>query len=174
MKDIENLLILSLMVKKFKVDKPDLFSEEEKDQFLQLLKEQGQVSNPTLERINASTLICLAFVDNNPIGIGAIKNVYKSPFDYAEVPELKEDFDHELGYIYVKEGHKKLGIGKEISRLLLQDLGSKNVFATTELSDENSMKFILEKLSFKQIGKSYKGGKTGKDIALFVKLINSE
>ena len=162
------------MSTKLKIGKPDNFSEEEKSQFLQLLIEQGQVGNPNLEKINASTLICIAFVDNDAIGIGAIKNVYKSPFDYAQVSELKDYFDYELGYLFVKNKYKGQGIGKKISELLVLDLGAKNVFATTELSDENSMKFILEKLGFKQIGKPYLGRETRKAIGLFVKFINQK
>lgn len=154
----------------FKIGKPGIFSPEEKEQFLQLLREPGQVENSNLERINASTLICIAFVDDSPIGIGAIKNVVKSSFDYAKVTEMKEKFDHELGYLFLRDGFKGWGIGKMISWLLMQKLGKTNVFATTDLSVTNSMKFILEKLGFIQLGNPYIGRSTGKIIGLFVKI----
>lgn len=155
----------------FEIDEPSKFTSNQLDDFLRLLTLQAQISNPNLEKINASSLICIAYFNGVPIGIGAIKQVYKSPFDKAEVSTLKDQFDFELGYLFVIDdrNYRGLGIGKTISKLLLKKLGNKNVFATTDESDENVMKFILQSLNFKKVGKTYIGTKTHKSIGLYLK-----
>jgi hypothetical protein len=76
----------------FKVDKTEKFTIKEKNIFVQLLIKQRQVTNLNIDKVNASPFICIVFCNDEPIGIGAIKNVYKTPFDYAEVPKLKAKF----------------------------------------------------------------------------------
>ena len=145
----------------------------QRNEFLTLLKLQGQVSNPTMDKINKCVYVSIAYQDNNPIGIGAIKQVYKVPFDKATVSKLKKQFEHELGYIYVKSDEasplRGLGIGKMISKLLVNRIYNKNVFATTEYSSKNPMVHILNGIGFTQFGIPYTGDKTGKNIALFLK-----
>ena len=156
----------------FKVETPGNFTQEEKNEFIALLVKQGQVSNPNIHKVNASDYICLVYVDEKPIGIGAMKNVYDRPFDYAEVPHLKQIFKKELGYLYVDNtltNFRGLGIGKTITKLLLSRKGNDNVFATTDENDENIMKGILQGLGFKKVGKTYIGQKTKKNIGLYIK-----
>lgn len=155
----------------FEINDPSKFSVTQIDQFLKLLIYQNQVKDPSLKKIRASKLICIVYDNENPIGIGAIKQVYKSPFDKAEVSELKNDFEFELGYLFVNndDNFKDLGIGKTICKLLLKHLGDENIFATTDLNDKNAMKYILESLGFKKTGKSYIGEETKKLIGLYIK-----
>ncbi|QZK99499.1 hypothetical protein K5L04_07110 [Flavobacterium psychrophilum] len=155
----------------FEINKPSNFKSIQRDEFLKLLKLQAQTSNSSLEKINSCPLICIVYSDDLPIGIGAIKQVYKNPFDKAEVSNLKDKFDFELGYLFVIDdiNYRGFGIGKTISKLLLKELGNKNVFATTEENDKNRMKFILESLNFKKTGKTYTGNKTQKAIGLYLK-----
>jgi RimJ/RimL family protein N-acetyltransferase len=140
-----------------KIDKPINFSPKELEYFLNLLVEQNQIANPSIDKINSCVLLCFANYENNLIGIGAIKQVYKTPFDKAKVSQLKTIYNYELGYMYVLDNPKirGKGIGKEICRRLILDLGSENLFATTEESVSNPMKFILEKLDFEKVGKTY-------------------
>ena len=155
----------------FEVNSPNEFKKNQIEEFLNLLILQKQVSNPSIQKINASTLICIVYADNVAIGIGAIKQVYKTPFDKAEVSELKDKFEFELGYLYVKDckKYRGLGIGKTICKLLLKELGNKNVFATTDIDEKNVMKYILESLSFVKTGKIYSGASTQKSIGLYLK-----
>jgi len=157
----------------FKVDKPENFTAKEKDIFVQLLINQEQVANPNIDKVNASPFICIVFCNDEAIGIGAIKNVYKNPFDYAEVPELKAKFKNELGYLFVSNDNannfRGLGIGKTISKLLLKQIGTGTVFATTDVSRKNVMKYILKDVGFKKVGKTYKGQNTNKKIGLYIK-----
>ena len=156
---------------KYKIDKPDEFSEKEKKEFLELLKKQGQVRNPNLDNINSSSFLCLVCVDKTPIGIGALKNVYKKPFEYADIEDLKDDYELELGYLFVdsnqnEQNYRGLGIGKNITRMLLTKDVDRNLFATTELNQSNTMLHILKDFGFESIGNPYKGHTTGKIISL--------
>lgn len=157
----------------FKVDKPEKFTAKEKNFFVELLIKQGQVANPNIGKVNSSPFICIVYCNDTPIGIGAIKNVYKNPFDYAEVPELKTKFKNELGYLFVSDDNSNdlrgLGIGKTISKLLLKKIGTGTVFATTDVSRKNVMKYILKDIGFKMVGKTYKGQNTNKKIGLYIK-----
>lgn len=153
------------------IDKPINFPTKVLENFLNLLIEQNQITNPSIDKIKGCYLLCFAKYDNQLFGIGAIKQVYKTPFDKAKVSELKSSYNYELGYLYVID-HPEIrgkGLGKEISRRLISSLGRENLFATTEESESNPMKFILEKLDFQKVGNSYTGTKTGKTIALYIR-----
>lgn len=145
-------------------EKPQNLSQQQKHYFQKLLLLQGQIDNPSLDKINSCPFLCLAYDKEIPIGIGAIKQVYKMPFDKAEVVEFKDIYEIELGYLYVldKKKYRGKGIAKSICTRLLNKVKLKNVFATTEESDENAMKWILQKFGFKKTGKTYQGGKTKK------------
>lgn len=82
-------------------DKPQNLTQQQKQYFQKLLLFQGQVDNPSLDKINTCPFLCLAYDNEIPIRIGAIKQVYKTPFDKAEVSDLKDTYEVELGYLYV-------------------------------------------------------------------------
>jgi hypothetical protein len=153
----------------FKIGPNNIFSEQDTEIFRQLLIKQGQVADPSIKKINSCPYLCIAYLDGDPVGIGAIKEVYKAPFEYAGQKSIAEEFSFEMGYLYVDDAKQTTGlkIGSQISRALLDTLGNANVFATTEFSDTNPMKYILEKLQFVQTGKIYQGRRTGKNIALY-------
>ncbi len=156
----------------FTVNKPEMFSKEDLDTFLVLLKEQGEVEDPNMIKIKRCNLICMVHTDNQAIGIGAIKHNAKSAFAKAGIQKLAANFDAELGYLYVKpvNDYRGLGIGKTISRLLLKELGDCNVFATTAVgANANSMLYILTHLGFIKEGNTYFGAKTNKPLGLFLK-----
>ncbi|MCK7591327.1 hypothetical protein M0G43_12135 [Subsaxibacter sp. CAU 1640] len=147
-------------------------TKEEIRQFRVLLDKQGQVDSSE-GKAERCFKICLVKLDGNAIGIGALKQVYKTPFDYAKIPEIKENYNYELGYLFVDKDNIKanfqgLGIGKYITKLLLNEIKNENVFATTELNEKNSMYHILKSFNFESIGNTYKGQKTNKTICLMV------
>jgi hypothetical protein len=157
----------------YKIDEPKCFSAAEKNRFLILLKKQNQVDNPSLEKINSCPFICIVSIDNEAIGIGAIKKVSKTPFKKAGIDELKDSFELEIGYLFVDNNsngnaYRGFGIGKTITNLLLNKVEGKNVFATTELNINNPMIYILKSLGFKCFGNPYKGNKTKKVISLLL------
>jgi hypothetical protein len=155
----------------FTIDQPPHLPIGYREAFLTLLRNQGQVDNPTMKQIIQSSWLCIAHDGDTPIGIGAIKHVSKSGFRKAKVENLADDFSCELGYLYVEpKRYKGLGIGKSICRFLLRANGGANVFATTAVGkDANAMVYILESLDFEKVGSPYVGDKTGKTLGLFLK-----
>jgi hypothetical protein len=156
----------------FEIKPPAEFSSLQIEDFLKLLILQNKAGNPSIEKIKKSTFLCMVYADKRAVGIGAIKQVYNTPFDKANVPDLKSNFTYELGYIFVldEENLRGQGIGKKICTSLLEKLGNKNVFATTDMDEKNKMKFILEeKLSFKKAGDSYPSREKGKKVGLFLR-----
>ena len=154
------------------VKSPKDLTKEEIKQFRFLLDKQGQVDSSE-GKAERCFKICLVKLDGNAIGIGALKQVYKTPFNYAKVPEIKENYNYELGYLFVDKDKIKvqfqgLGIGKYITKILLNEIKNVNVFATTEYDQNNPMYHILKSFNFKCIGNTYKGKKTKKSICLMV------
>lgn len=154
----------------FIIGKPEEFSLVETEHFLQLLIEQNQISNPSVEKVNNCSILCFAYFQDSLIGIGAIKQVYKTPFDKAGVSELKSNYNSELGYLFIKDEKefRGKGIAKAICNLLISQIQEENIFATTEQSDSNSMKYILQSLNFEKVGETYEGAKTKKKIGLYL------
>lgn len=155
---------------KYFIEEPNNLSDQQRQYFQKLLKLQGQVDNPSMDKINSCQFLCLVYDNELPIGIGAIKEVYKTPFDKAEVANLKDKYDLELGYLFVldKKKYRGKGIAKSICSGLLNKTGLRNVFATTEEKNENAMKWILEKFEFIKTGQTYLGAKTKKNIGLYL------
>jgi hypothetical protein len=156
----------------FLVKEPNLLSKSDVKDFELLLNKQGQID--TVDgKVDRCYRICLVKLNGNPIGIGALKQVYKSTFDYAGVPELSKNYNYEIGYLFVdktniEDNLGKLGIGKYITRLLLNEVRNYNVFATTEKNTKNTMMHILKSTGFKLTGDTYKGSKTKKTICLML------
>jgi hypothetical protein len=158
---------------KYKIDKAEYFSTAEKNCFLELIIRQGKVSEPTIEKIESCPYLCMASYDSKIIGIGALKQIYMTPFDNAGVPDLKSKFNIELGYLYVLDNQdgisfRGLGIGKSITRFLLSHTKNKNIFATTESKESNPMLHILRNFGFTSIGNPYIGHKTHDIITLMI------
>lgn len=160
----------------FKTDSPKNFSKEQKETFLKLLKLQDQVGNLSIEKIERCPILCMAFDNDTAVGIGAIKQIYTKPFEKAGIPKMAKLYPFELGYIFRLNDVKyaKSKIGKFISNCLLDKLGCQNVFATTEESNQNAMKYILQQLQFVKTGKTFIGSKTGKAIGLYLKTPDGE
>jgi hypothetical protein len=147
-------------------------TQDEITKFIILLDRQGQVDSSE-GKAERCFKICMVILDGKAIAIGALKQVYKSPFDYAKVPEIKENYNYELGYLFVDKDRinanfQGLGIGKYITKLLLNEVKNENVFATTEYDENNPMYHILLSFGFNCKGQTYKGKKTKKDICLLV------
>tara|TARA_Y100001933_G_scaffold253759_1_gene294470 strand:- start:2756 stop:3247 length:492 start_codon:yes stop_codon:yes gene_type:complete len=153
---------------KFPVNMTDL----ERRDFEYLLKKQGQIDKVE-GKLEQCHKVCLVKLNGESVGIGALKQVYKSPFNYAGVNEIQYEYNYEVGYLFVdKETIDKdsgsLGLGKYITRLLLNEVAKENVFATTEYNKENPMFYILKSFGFKISGNPYQGKTTKKEIVLMV------
>jgi hypothetical protein len=155
----------------YKVDHPNNFSEIEKEQFHVLLKKQGKITEPTIEKVKRCTLICICYSDNTIVSIGAIKPKTNSDFNAnkANLDELRNEFKLELGYCYTLPSHTRKGHSTKIVQLLLENIKGHNLMASTELRDGNSMKGILERNEFKQYGNSWLSGIHGGQLGLFLR-----
>jgi hypothetical protein len=157
----------------YKIDEPKEFSEVERQAFLELLMLQGKVQNPTIARVDRCTLLCVCKVDNAIVSIGAIKPKTNSDFnsDKADLDEMRDEFAIELGYCFTLPDFTKRGMSSSIVRMLLGKVGDKNLMASTELSFDNPMVRILEKVGFKQYGKPWKSGIHGGPLGLYLRFV---
>ena len=158
----------------YKIEKPEKFTVQDKDGFLDLLKQGGKVYNPTLESIERCSLLCLCIIDDKVISIGAIKPKTDSDFNTnkANLGNLRNDFDFELGYCCTLPQYTRQGHSSKIVKLLLDKSEDINLMASTELRANNSMRRILENNGFKQDGKPWKSSMPhGGALGLFLKFV---
>jgi len=157
----------------YKIDTPINFSETDKKIFLDLLLQQGKVNNPTIEKINRCTLLCLCKVNNKIVSIGAIKPKTSSDFnsEKADLGKFRQDFSLELGYCFTLPNYTGKGFSSSIVKLLLDKFSNINLMASTELHVDNSMIRILERNNFKHFGKPWKSSIHKGTLGLFLKFV---
>jgi hypothetical protein len=157
----------------YKIGSPKDFSESEKKSFLDLLKEQGKVASPTIEKIERCFLLCFCKVDNVVVSIGAVKPKTNSDFnpDKADLENLRNDFHKELGYCFTLTKHTGNGYSSPLVKLLLDKVAHENLMASTELRSDNSMVRILERNGLKQYGRPWKSRIHNGVLGLFLKYI---
>jgi len=139
--------------------------------FADALKKQGKVTGDLIEKADRCKILCVARINGNVVGIGAIKRKTKSDFsvEKAAIPELENEFQWELGYFYTDPMHSGMGIAKNVARLLLDEYGNDNLMASTEISANPAMVKILEVFGFRLFGKPWIGGIHQNYLGLFLK-----
>lgn len=154
----------------FKIGNPTEFTEEEKLLFVDLLKLQGKVVNPTLQKVNSCKYIAACILDNAMVSIGAIKPATISDFSSAKanLPDLKDKFDWELGYCYTLPDHIKKGYSTDIVQKLIDAAGNSKLIASTEMND-SPMRRILERYGFEQKGNTWPSIIHGNELGLFLR-----
>ena len=153
-----------------KVGLPSDFTNEEKNLIVELLKQQGKVIRPSVDKLNACQFIATVKENDVIISIGAIKPKTVSDFTKAKA-NLETDqtnFDWELGYCYTHPDHTRKGHSSSIVQSLLSKVDDTNLIASTEIVG-SSMKGILERHGFKQKGKTWKSKIHGGELGLFLK-----
>ncbi|WP_319500717.1 GNAT family N-acetyltransferase [uncultured Draconibacterium sp.] len=138
-----------------------------------LLKEQKKVQPPYEEKADRCKVICVVFDDERPVALGAIKIKTKSVFgrDKANVPELSNKFDDELGYIYVKSKYEGQGIASKVVSLLLKEFRNVNLMASTETTANPGMVKILKRFGFRHYGSTWHSSMEHKnELGLFLKM----
>ncbi|WBA16713.1 GNAT family N-acetyltransferase [Salinivibrio proteolyticus] len=135
------------------------------------LKRQGKVQGDVSEKADRCKLLCIARIDDEVVGIGAIKVRTKSDFSEqkADLSKLSDDFDWELGYLFTDPAHTGKGIGRNIARLLVDAYGQENLMASTEVSANPRMVKILEALGFRHYGKPWKSAIHDNYLGLFLR-----
>jgi hypothetical protein len=157
----------------YKIDIPKNFSEEERQIFLDLLKQQGKVTNPTTEKINRCSYLGFCKENNQIVSIGAIKPKTNSDFnsEKADLTKMRNEFQIELGYCFTLPDKTGRGYSSTITQILLDKVKDANIMASTELRSDNSMMRILERNGFKQYGKPWKSGIHKGTLGLYLKFI---
>lgn len=156
----------------YKIGNPAEFSNSEKKTFKELLVKQDKVRNPTIEKINRCALLCVAIVNNNIVSIGAIKPATSFDFNnkHADLSQMAQDYEIELGYCYTEPAHGGKGLSSEIVKLLLSKYPGVKIMASTELVKTNRMVGILERNGFVRHGKEWKSKIHGGDLGLFLSI----
>ncbi|MFY7909975.1 MAG: GNAT family N-acetyltransferase [Emticicia sp.] len=137
--------------------------------FAEHLTKQGKVTVPSVEKLKTCDKLVLCFADYALIGIGALKLNESPALKKAGLESLQDTFSFELGYFFVSETFRGLGVSTAIARLLLLDKTEENIFATTELYVNNPMMKTLEKLGFKHYGIPWKSIWHDGTIGVFLK-----
>ncbi len=137
------------------VDKSNI-TDEIAQVFIQHLTKQGKVTIPSIDKVKTCSKLVLCFANDGLIGIGALKLNESPALQKAGLGSIQDIFGLELGYFFVSEIFRGLGVATAIARLLLLDKIEENIFATTELYANNPMMKTLEKLGFKHYGIPWK------------------
>lgn len=155
----------------YELNEPKNFSSSNRQAFRDLLVKQAKVTNPTIEKVNRCSLLCFCKVDNEIVSIGAIKPKTRSDFSFtkANLGDLQNDFQFELGYCFTLPDHTGQGHSSKIVDILINRIGHVNLMASTELRVDNSMVGILVRRGFKQYGKPWKSTVHNGTLGLFLK-----
>lgn len=115
----------------------------------------GEVKNP---RLKEAALVGFYKEDDLLFATATMKlpnaNYKANIFKKAETILSNEDFEFELGYVFVTKNCRGKGYALSLCRELCKEYCLHNIFATTK-SDNYSMQQILTGLGFKKEGKPY-------------------
>lgn len=153
----------------YQIKEQNYISDNEAATFVGLLTKQRKVTIPSIEKIKTCSKIVLCYADDELIGIGALKQHKSSALEKAGLAGIEDIFSLELGYFFVSEAFRGLGVSTAIARLLLLDKLEENIFSTTELYADNPMKKTLEKLGFRHFGNPWKSIWHDGTIGLYVR-----
>ena len=141
------------------VKRPEDCSKEELDKFHDLVLSGGQVLREGLkERILKCKFLGLCYIDNEIVGVSAIKQpdesktkriLKKAKVEKTNIPQL------ELGYCVTTKEFRRQGINQKMNNSLLDKLESnENIYATT---DNDTMRRYLSSRGFRKNGESFAG-----------------
>lgn len=147
------------------------FNESIRKIFADMLGKQGKVKGDLATKADRCRLICVARIDGKVVAIGGIKKKTASDFanNKAGVPDLANEFEWELGYLYTDSEHGGRRIASTIASLLVDAYGKGNLMASTEITANPAMVRILEKQGFRLFGKPWKSVILDNYLGLFLK-----
>lgn len=153
------------------INKENLNDQNRKD-FGNMLKKQGKVKGDPNSKADRCKAICFAKIDNEIVGIGGLKQRTDSDFskEKANLREMLDKFNWELGYLYTSETHRGLGIASKTVDELIKLHGDNNLMASTEIDKNPGMVKILERNGFVQKGETWKSGIHEDILGLYLKL----
>ena len=130
----------------FVTKSPREFPDTEIKLFVEMLKKQGEVVDPTSVRVLRCNLICFAKFEGKCIGISAIKEKTNWDFDNdkANLPDERLFFEWELGYLHVLPEFEKNGVGSAMTTELLHKYGIGNLMATTDINNVKTIHLSIK------------------------------
>ena len=142
-----------------------------RETFAEALKRQGKIQGNVNEKADRCKLLYIARIDDQVVGIGAIKEKTRSDFSEqkADVTKRADEFDWELGYLFTDPAHTRKGIATNIAKLLVDAHGQGNLMASTEVSANPGMVKIFKKLGFRRYGKPWKSAIHENYLGLFLR-----
>jgi GNAT superfamily N-acetyltransferase len=141
------------------VKTPSECSLAELDTFQKLVVEGGEVTPHGLrQRIEQAA--ALVFVNDSQccVAVGAIKmpnQSYKEGvFAKAGVADKSNDFNYELGWLYVTPPARGKGVGHNLMHAITSYLGNSSCYATTR-ENNDPMHHLFSQYNFSRYGKAY-------------------
>lgn len=144
-----------------KIKKPSECSEEEIENFYQLVIEGDQVDIYGLrDRIKRAALLAFHYEGSTLAGIVAVKRpyeVYKEKvFQKAGVSQKTNEYNLEMGWAFTISEYREKNICSGLTRKLVSEFKSQNIFATVR-TDNLATQKILARNGFEKIGEPYPG-----------------
>lgn len=154
------------------VKKPDECSAAELGDFEAFVLAGGEVEANGLEdRIKHAEKLLFLRIDGCLKGIAAIKNPtnnYKTNvFKKAKAILEPNQFQYELGWIYILPSARGNGFSNELVEKAISIIPKKAIFSTSR-EDNQKMHKVLKKYGFSNHGKRYKSNRGAQRLMLFV------
>lgn len=149
-------------------------SKEELDAFESLVKIGGEVNpNGLRNRIENAYFLAWVLAHSGEIaGIAALKKPnegYRSSvFEKVCSKEKPNQYEAELGWIFVREKYRKQGLATRLLGKLFSGKNLKSVYATAR-ENNDPMLPILKKFGFVQSGGQYRSTEGGYGLVLYIK-----
>lgn len=151
---------------------PDELSSDDRRAFVDCVLEGGEVNPVTLTRL-LDLAHCVAIARDGGIvqGVAGLKNPnvgYRNQtFEKAGVPEMAEEFAHELGWVYIKPQARRRGISRALVKKLLEQAQGAVYAASADVNE--GMHRVLGFFDFVPVGTAYASRDGARAIQLFVR-----
>ena len=141
------------------VKTPASCSRRELNEFQRLVEMGEEVETSGLsERICRAFLLAFAYIRDSVVGVAGLKNPYSSyrsnVFEKAGLENRCDEFDKELGWVFVAEDNRGKGFSNRLVEAILRDAAGFSIFATSR-TDNVPMHKALTKNRFVEAGKPF-------------------
>jgi RimJ/RimL family protein N-acetyltransferase len=142
------------------IKRPSECSQQELEAFEALVRKGEEVALEGLSGriIKAAFLVFLTELDGSLVGVSALKHpnpgYRRGVFQKSNSSLNPEDYDFELGWIFVAEPHRGQGLSHTLVEKLLLYAGAKKIYATTRESNL-PMRHTNQRFGFKLEGSQY-------------------
>ena len=171
---------------------PSECSDQEINEFVQLVNEGGEVDPSGLEErvrrakklffLSVASRRDLARLSAEPrasggkdpslVAVSAIKRFYQqyknSIFKKAGCSNIASSYQLEVGWMYVKPASRDKGFGRKLLEVMINQLNGASCY-TTVRSDNHIMDHLLNSHGFNKVGMEYSSSKGNHKIILYIK-----